>query len=306
MKVYEIYKHYENLKRPIVSVRTFNSNKSNYYTHIHQVFGDKEFSQLKYIDYQNFVNNLLSNDLKPKTIKNILIVLQGLYKVAKINDWYDGENYISFVELPRFDNRRYFTLDVSIQKAYIKAILDFKEFIYKDIFVFLLHGRRLNEVLGLKWEQIDLTSEIMYLPYMQNKARKNLSFKLTDIQLKILRLHYAIAYDRQCTPFVTGYVFVNPQTMTRFNHVKNAWNRLLDNAGLPRMRIHDVRHLVATYLINNLKISIEIVSHLLGHSDIKITQRYINPEPANSKLAMDKLLGSVNLFDNLALGNLPK
>lgn len=303
MTVYEIYKNYESLKKQIVSEQTFRTNKSNYYTHIHPVFGNKKFFQLTYVDYQNFVNNLLSTGLKPKTVKNILIVLQGLYKLAKMNNWIDIDNYISYVELPRFDNRRYFTLDVDTQKSYIRAILDFSENVYKDIFIFLLHGRRLNEVLSLKWEQIDLTSEIMYLPHLQNKSRKNLSFKLTDIQIQILRQHYVKAYDRQGTPFLTGYVFINEQTMTRYRTVKRSWLRLLDTAGLPRIRIHDIRHLLATYLINELKMSIEIVSHLLGHSDIKITQQYINPKPANAKIAMNKLLNSV--VNISALGNRP-
>ena len=229
--------------------------------------------------------------------------LSSIINFAIKNEWYDGKNYTLDVEIPKYDNKQYFTLDVEVQKAYIKAILDNRVFFTNHIFIFLLHGRRLEEVLSLKWEQIDLNSGVMYIPAKLNKSRKNLSFELTDIQIRILKIHYAICYDRQCSPLLQGYVFVNPYTLDRYRTIKNAWFRLLDNAGLPRIRIHDIRHLVATYLINELKMSIEIVSHLLGHSDIKITQQYINPKPANAKIAMNKLLNSV--VNISALGNRP-
>ena len=290
----EIFKNYEILKEPILSAHTFKTNQSYYYNHIQPVFGTRAFTELRYLDYQKFANNLLANNLKPKTVKNIFIVLFGIQKVARMNGDYDGENWLSYVELPKFDNRRYFTISSETQKSYIRAILDFQEPIYKDIFLFLLHGRRLNEVLDLKWEFIDINQGIMYLPALRNKSRKNLSFQMTDIQIQALKKHQKLAHEAQGTSFITGHIFINPVSGLRYADVRKPWIRLLSNAGLPKIRIHDIRHLVATYLINELNLPVEIVSHLLGHSDIKITQRYINPKPANAKMAMDKLINSVD------------
>lgn len=294
MTVYEIFKLYENSKSHVLSKRTFATNVSNYYNHIHPNFGNRELSELRYQDYQNFVNNLLKK-YKVKTIKNILIVMSSIYDIAFKYDVCQNcdKKILSYIELPNFDNRRYFTLNLDLQQAYIKAILNFDEYPMNHIFKMLLHSRRLSEVLELTFEQIDLNDKIMYLPCEKNKSKKNLSFMLTDLQIIILNHHYQIAVYRQNKAFPTGYVFINPNTKTRYKDVRSSWYRLLDNAHLPRIRIHDIRHLVATYLINHCHMSIEVVSQTLGHSDIKITQRYLNPSPKNSKLAMDKLLKSV-------------
>jgi integrase len=268
------------------------------------VIGQEKIEVLQYKDYQKLANNLLDRGLKPKTVKNIFLVLRGMYKFAKKNDWVSSTDPIEYVEFPKFDNRRYFTINVTLQVQYIRAIMNFNEDIYRDIFLFLLHGRRLNEVLDLKWQYIDLNEGILYLPAKRNKSRKNLSFQLTDRLIEALKRYQLEAIDRENTPFIQGYVFVNPRTGTRFNDLRKPWKRLLDLAQLPKIRIHDIRHLVATYAINELELPIEKVSHALGHSDIKVTQGYINPNPANSKLVIESIFDSVKTKEERSIDEL--
>ena len=56
---------------------------------------------------------------------------------------------------------------------------------------------------------------------------------------------------------------------------------LSDAAGLPDVRIHDLRHTYASLLINN-GVSLYEVQELLGHSSSAMTQRYahLQPKPA--------------------------
>ena len=298
MKVSDLFELYLDQKSQSLSPATLRSLKSNYYNHIDPIFGQKDFTTLRYVDYQKFVNNLLANGLKPKTVKNILLILSGLYHTATINEIYEGQNWVSHVELPKFDNKQYFTLKKELQVRYIKAILDFDEPIFKDIFIFLLHGRRLSEVLNLQWEYVDMSERVIYIPATHNKSKKNLSFEMTYIQLKILRHYLKNAIKDQDTVFPTGCIFFNPFTKKRYVDVRKPFSRLLKRANLPKIRIHDIRHLVATYLINELGLPVEQVSHLLGHSDITITQRYINPKPANAKNAMDALFNSIGVNEN--------
>jgi len=289
MTINTIFEHYKELKQHSITNHTLLSNICSYNKHIRSQFGSRTIGTIGYIEYQKFANNLISDGLKPKTVKNILSILQSLYTLAEKLDVYNGSNVVKFVELPKFDNRRYFTLSVELQKRYIKAILNFDEPIYRDIFLFLLHGRRLSEVLNLRWEFIDLNNGIMYLPATQNKAKKNLSFELTDI----LAFRLFDLTDKN-KALMSGFVFINPKTNKPFIDVRRAWKRLLDNFDLPKIRIHDIRHLVATYSINTLKLSVEHVSHTLGHTDIKTTQRYINPNPKNAKKVIDSVIDSVS------------
>ena len=184
-------------------------------------------------------------------------------------------------------------MPTELQKRYLKAIINFNEPIYKDIFVFLLHGRRVNEVLDVKWEYIDVNQKIMYLPATHNKSRKNLKFMLTDRLIEILKRYKKDAIQHQNTVFPKGHIFLNPITQKRYANISKAWKRLLNKAELPYMKLHGIRHLVGTYLINELQLPIQEVSVMLGHSDIKITQRYYNPKPSIAKDCTQ------SLFDDL-------
>jgi integrase len=311
MIIEEIFKEYIELKKPTISNQTYVTSVSYFENHIKPLLGSLSLNELNYKDYQNFANNLLNNPspvsgkiLKVKTAKHVLSILSSIVKYAKMNEYYKGDDRVKYVELPKFDNRCYFTPNADTQRKYIKAILTFNEPIYKDIFLFLLHGRRLSEVLTLSWEFIDMNEYIMYLPANKNKSKKNLSFSLTDKQIHVLRSYQLIEHEVQITPFIKGYVFKNPNTGERYKDVRKAWHRLLNGANLPKIRIHDIRHLVATYLVNELQLPVEQVSHTLGHSDIKITQQYINPKPQNARDAMNSLFRSIEnenegyIYDN--------
>jgi len=66
-------------------------------------------------------------------------------------------------------------------------------------------------------------------------------------------------------------------------------------AGLSDVRIHDLRHSFASFLVNAGRTLYE-VQHLLGHTQIKTTQRY-------SHLTQDTLLDAANSV-NTALGGM--
>ena len=68
-------------------------------------------------------------------------------------------------------------------------------------------------------------------------------------------------------------VFPNPRTGLPLKHFHNTWDRIRQRAGIPDVRIHDLRHNFASLLINSGR-SLYEVQKLLGHADISTTQRY--------------------------------
>jgi site-specific recombinase XerD len=74
------------------------------------------------------------------------------------------------------------------------------------------------------------------------------------------------------------YLFINPKTGTRYNSFHIAYFKARDMAGLPDVRIHDLRHTYASLLINN-GVSLYEVQELLGHSSAAMTQRYAHLQP---------------------------
>ena len=55
--------------------------------------------------------------------------------------------------------------------------------------------------------------------------------------------------------------------------MQHRWKKIRAQAGMPDLRLHDLRHSYASYLVNN-GVSLYVVQELLGHSQPRTTQRY--------------------------------
>ena len=83
-----------------------------------------------------------------------------------------------------------------------------------------------------------------------------------------------------------AYVFANPKTHKPYKSFFCAWNTARRSVGLGDVRIHDLRHSFASFLINNGR-SLYEVQKILGHTQIKTTQRYAH-------LSQESLLAAAN------------
>jgi integrase len=74
-----------------------------------------------------------------------------------------------------------------------------------------------------------------------------------------------------------GFVFRAPRggwiTRANFRHV---WIKVLESAGITGFRVHDCRHTHASWMANTPGITLVAVRDRLGHSDIRITSRYLH------------------------------
>jgi site-specific recombinase XerD len=68
-------------------------------------------------------------------------------------------------------------------------------------------------------------------------------------------------------------LFANPKTGRPFVSIFCSWHTARSAAGLPALRIHDLRHSFASFLVNAGR-SLYEVQELLGHADIRTTSRY--------------------------------
>jgi len=82
------------------------------------------------------------------------------------------------------------------------------------------------------------------------------------------------------------WAFANPDTAKPYVAIYYAWNTARLHAGLADVRMHDLRHSFASLLINSGRTLYE-VQHILGHTQIKTTQRYAH-------LSQDTLLAAAN------------
>ena len=149
-------------------------------------------------------------------------------------------------------------------------------------------GLRQGELLGLKWEDVSLEDGVVRVrrTLARHKARLVLgdpktkrsrrTVRLTQAAVQALEGHFTRQtaqrdilgdlYEHQGLVFATQRgTLVNPTNLR-----KRSFEPLLEKAGLPAIRFHDLRHTCATLLLSR-NINHKIVSEMLGHATIAIT-----------------------------------
>ena len=91
------------------------------------------------------------------------------------------------------------------------------------------------------------------------------------------------------------WVFPNSTTNKPFVNFFCAWDNARKKAGLSDVRVHDLRHSFASFLVNSGRTLFE-VQRILGHTQVKTTQRYAH-------LSHDTLLDASNAAAR-AVGNI--
>jgi integrase len=127
----------------------------------------------------------------------------------------------------------------------------------------LLTGARRNEITYAKWEHLDLQKRTLLVPL--SKSGKPRSIALNGSAVELLRAIQA----NSSSP----YVFPSPTTGRPSPSLYFPWQRIRVRAGLPDLRLHDLRHSFASFLVNR-GVSLYVVQGLLGHGNTRYTQRY--------------------------------
>jgi len=144
----------------------------------------------------------------------------------------------------------------------------------------LYTGARRNEVLAARWSDIDFASHQWRIEF--NKSGKTRYVPLSAGAESLLH-----SIDQ--VPGV-DHIFFNPDTMLPYVNIFHAWNRVRKAAGIQDVRTHDLRHSHASFLVNKGRPIYE-VQKILGHSNVKTTERYAH-------LSNDTLLAATNVVSD--------
>lgn len=139
----------------------------------------------------------------------------------------------------------------------------------------LLTGARLRELLDAKWENVDVDRKSWLIP--TSKTGKPRWVPLSKAALAIIE---ALPRFKDCP-----WLVPNPDTLKPYVSIKHGWQRAIKVAKLPGLRIHDLRHSAASFMVNS-GVDLFAVGKVLGHASYQSTQRYAH-------LANDTLLAAV-------------
>jgi integrase len=145
----------------------------------------------------------------------------------------------------------------------------------------LLTGARRNEITHAKWEFVNWEKRTLLVP--RAKSGRARSIQLNSAALELLR----------SIPRIDGNPFICPSPVTGrpSPSLHFPWWRIRERAGLCDVRLHDLRHSFASFLVNQ-GVSLYVVQGLLGHTQARTTQRYAH-------LANDTLSGAAEMIRNV-------
>lgn len=141
-----------------------------------------------------------------------------------------------------------------------------KEHIRGPIILGLHTGMRKSEILGLRWQEVDLDRGVINLPASRTKDADDREIPINAVAREALELAQVNRVDG------SDLVFHKPDG-SNLGLIRKAWLTACRDAEISDFRFHDLRHTFATWLVQ-AGVSLQVVGEILGHSSIYMTMRY--------------------------------
>lgn len=238
-----------------------------FYTRVGARFGTRKLNDITRKEVQVFHNELVTKErLAPATADHHVVYMRRLLNLAVQWEMLE-KNALTNIPLMKVDNKveRYLS-DEEAQRLVQVLTTDLASGASYILLFLLSTGARLNEAIQAKWEQVDLEKGVWRIPATNSKSKKTRAVPLNASAMWVLDQ----LWTRQGRH---PYLFVNEATNRPFVTITRAWYRLREKAGIQSLRIHDLRHSFASFLVNGGR-SLYEVQQILGHSDPKVTMRY--------------------------------
>ena len=261
-----------------------NSDVSYLNNQILPVLGKKYLDEITKKDIIDFHHGLKAKGYKPGTCNRSLILLRYAFNLA-IRWEIPGIKANPTKDVPLFDDhdgkRDRFLSQEETQRLFVAVQQSSNPMLQYIITMLILTGARKREVLDCRWQDLDLDKRQWRIP--TTKAGRP---RYVPLSSGVITLLANVPHDARCP-----YVFANPKTKKPYESIFNSWNTARKQAGLSEVRIHDLRHSFASFLVNAGR-SLYEVQRILGHTQIKTTQRYAH-------LSQDTLLDAADAVGNL-------
>ncbi|CAH1746821.1 Phage integrase family protein [Thauera humireducens] len=161
----------------------------------------------------------------------------------------------------------------------------------------LLTGLRKREVLDARWEHIDFEARTWFVPH--TKSGKPRTVQLSDALVALLRSVPRRDEGEAGAEAGAQWVFASPKTGKPFVSIFYAWDTARKKAGLPEVRMHDLRHTFASLLINSSYELYDVMS-ALGHTQMRTTMRYAHLSRERKRAAVEAVAEKSGLSGRLA------
>ncbi len=282
-------------KRARIRAGTFDSYEQHVRRHIKPALGAIPMRDLRPKHLQRFYNEKTREGLSARTVRYCHTLLYSSLSQAEKNQLI-AKNIAALVEPPRKQRKEMPTLSQDqVANRLLPAIA--KDRLAAAIFMSFGTGLRRDEILGLRWQDVDLQEAVLHVKQAltrvrihdaaKGEAKTSLVFQEPKTEqsrraipipaacLIALRKHKAEQAQEKLLQGQAyqdhGLVFCRPDGRPIDpSDLSRHFGRLLKREGLPSIRLHDARHTFATLLLE-LGEAPKVVQSLLGHSSVAIT-----------------------------------
>jgi integrase len=272
--------------RDAVKPSTYASYSRLTHGHLIPALGSNKLQGLTPDHVRYFRRSKLEAGLSTRTVQYLLTILRKALQQA-VEDGLLPRNVAQGLKVKQVRKNEIRYLLPEQAKTLLRAARDDR---LEALYVLAIHtGLRQGELLGLKWEDINLETGMLSVKRTLSAAKGSPRFtapktthsrrsvKLTPRAIEALN-HHQLAQNEQKSRLGSLWqdndlVFpsIKGTPLNRHNLIFRSFKPLLKKAGLPHsVRFHDLRHTAATLLISK-GLDAKIVQETLGHSSVIIT-----------------------------------
>lgn len=276
--------------------------------HIKPNIGDVPLGKLSSLHLQKLYKKLLAGGrverieaksqpkgLSAKTVRNINQVISSAMDFAK-DQKLISSNPTDGCALPKLEHKEMKTLPVEQLTSFLREAKE--SGVFELYYIELATGLRRGELLGLKWEDIDLVQgslrvqrqiaringEVIEAPLKTKNAYRTLPLSADAM---------GVLQEQKKKSGNSPYVFPSPAGgPISPDSVLHMLHRVLKRAGLSKVRFHDLRHTFATLTLQN-GVDIKTVSGMLGHYSAGFTLDTYTHVTTSAKKEAANTMGSI-------------
>lgn len=234
----------------------------------------KEFLQYVRKTHKSHNGKEISNATENRYLSSIRRAFNIIISDKKIDVWVNPCNGIRKKQETR---KKKLILTREVEEQFFKT---FRNDIQRDIYMLDLQlGFRINNVLKLNKEQIDLVNERIRIEPKDNKGKKFIDKKINKKAMEIIKKYYYKA---------DYYLFVNPKTGKPYTTLRKSFKRCARMVGLDNLTPHDIRRTFGTRIYKKTG-DIDLTRKALDHTSIETSMSYIITTESEVDKAMEEI-----------------
>jgi len=251
--------------------------------HLRDAFAGMELGAITPARIRAYIDGRRKDEVTPATINRELCVLSAAINYARREWEWEIPNAVAGRKLREPEGRvRWITRDQAKRLLEEASGGDPQAEHLNDFIRLALHtGCRKGELLNLDWARVDIAAGLIYLGAEHTKTARRRSVPLNAIAKDAIMAR--AKYRAQHCPN-SPWVFCHPDG-ARIGDVKRSFASACERAEIANFRIHDLRHTCAAWLVS-AGVPLAEVRDLLGHTTVRMTERYAHLAPENVRAAV--------------------